>query len=56
MTFEELHFAFVLFGLLARFKCAEVAALTGPRILFSGVESVFAGFQFSNHARVPLHS
>jgi hypothetical protein len=41
---EVLNFAFVLFGLLHGGEGAEVAALAGGGVLFTGVEAEFTGF------------
>jgi hypothetical protein len=46
---EILHVALVLFRSLPRSEGAEVAALAGLRIYFSGIEPVFAGLQFADH-------
>ncbi len=49
---EKLHFAFVLLGGFACAERAEVPALAGFGIGLSGVEAVFAGLKFSDHASV----
>ena len=49
MPFEELHFAFVLFGRRARSERSQVAAFTGLRVHSAGVEPVFTGFESSDH-------
>ena len=47
---EVLHGALVGFGLLARVEGAQVSSLTCLRVFLAGVEAIFAGRQFSNHA------
>jgi hypothetical protein len=49
MPLEILHGAFVLLGGRARFEGAEIAALAGLRIHFTGIKPVFAGLQFADH-------
>jgi hypothetical protein len=48
---EVLHGALVFLGRLARSERAEVFAFAGCGVQFPGVETVFAGFQFADHAR-----
>jgi hypothetical protein len=40
-----------LMGLCSRSRLerAQIATLSGPRVLFSGVEPILAGFEFSDH-------
>jgi hypothetical protein len=49
MPLEILHGALVFFCRRARLEGAEVAALAGFRIYFSGIEPVFAGLQFADY-------
>jgi hypothetical protein len=49
MPLEILHGALVLFSGRARFEGAEIAALAGLRVHFSGIEPVFARRQLSDH-------
>ena len=49
MPLEILHGALVLFSGYARFEGAEIAALAGLRVQFSGIEPVFARLQLSDH-------
>src|ERR1700687_408903 len=49
MPLEILHVPLVLFRRRARFEGAEIAALAGFRIHFSGIEPIFARLQFSDH-------
>jgi len=49
VPFEILNLALVLFRSRARFEGAEIAALAGFWIHFSGIEPVFAGLQFTDH-------
>jgi hypothetical protein len=49
MFLEVLYFALVLFCLLDCWKRAEVAFFTRRRILFTGIQSIFSGFEFANH-------
>jgi hypothetical protein len=47
---EVLNGALVRFGLLARGERSQVSTLTRLRVLLAGVQAVFSGRQFSNHA------
>src|SRR5450755_1222852 len=49
MPLEILHVSLVFFRSRARFEGAEIAALAGLRIHFSGIEPIFARLQFSDH-------
>jgi hypothetical protein len=53
MPLEILHVPLVLFRRGARFEGAEIAALAGFRIHFSGIEPIFARSQFSDHGTKP---
>jgi hypothetical protein len=55
MPLEILHVALVLLGRRPRPESAEVAALAGFRIHFTGVETVFAGLQFTYHKRASFN-
>ena len=46
---EELHFSFVLLGLLATVKGAEVSTPARFWIHFAGIEPVVPRFQLTNH-------
>jgi hypothetical protein len=46
---EELHFLFVLLRRFFCFERAQVPPLAGFRVLLSGVEPIFAAFEFANH-------
>jgi hypothetical protein len=49
LSLEELDRALVLFGILKRYERAEISAFARLRVDFSGVETVLARFQFSDH-------
>ena len=51
MSFKILHFAFMLFGLLQRGKCAQIAALACFSFLLARIQTVLSGFEFANHGR-----
>lgn len=49
---EVLNFALVLFRRLARAERAQVLSLAGSGVRFSGIQTVLATFEFSNHNRL----
>lgn len=49
MTLEVLDLSLVLLGGFAGIEGAEVAAFVGLRVDLAGIDSIFAGFQFSDH-------
>ena len=48
-AFEILHLALVFFCRFQRIKSTEVPALFSLGIYFHGIETVFPGYQFSDH-------
>jgi len=50
MPLEILHGSFVLLGRFTRPECSEILSLAGLWILLSGVQTVFARFEFSDHS------
>jgi hypothetical protein len=50
MSLEILDFPFMLFGLVKRCKCSQIAALARVRILLSRIQAELSGFEFANHA------
>jgi hypothetical protein len=54
MAFEVLNLSLVFLGSFPRSKRPEILTLVCLRIYFAGVESMFAGFQFSDHIEVLL--
>src|SRR5262245_61642963 len=60
---EVLHSAFVLLCGFARLKRAQISALSGFSVSFSGIESILAGLHFPDHRNsslekflMPLHA
>lgn len=49
LPLEELDFPLVLFRCLACPERTQVASPAGFRVYLSGVEAVFAGFEFPDH-------
>src|SRR5437879_590048 len=47
---EKLDGTLVLFGRFSRLECAQISPLAGPRIDFSRIEPILAGFEFADHA------
>jgi hypothetical protein len=52
VVFEVLHRPFVRLSCLSCTKCAQVLALAGFRVLFTGVQTILTGFQLPNHRKV----
>jgi hypothetical protein len=52
VTLEILHCALVLFCLIQRRECSEVAALACGLILLSRIKAILTRFEFSYHAEV----
>lgn len=51
MSLEELHRAFMRLGGFGRLKGAQVSPFAAFRVLLTGIEAIFAGFEFANHVR-----
>ena len=51
-SLEELHCSFMAFRGGERFECAEIPPFTCGRIALARVETVGAGFQFSDHCLI----
>ncbi len=50
---EVLDSSFVFLCLRLCSECAEISSFPGFRIFLAGIQSVLAGFQFSNHEDFP---
>ena len=51
LTLEVLNRALMFFGGRASLEGAEVSALARARVFLPRIETILAGFQFTNHAR-----
>src|SRR5438128_10513305 len=49
MPFEILHRSFAILGCTSRLECAQIPSLPRLRIFLPRIQSIAAGFKFSDH-------